>query len=64
MRKAADSDDEAFEDVDLSQYTGDEDEDDEKYLGEATLAKLRESNLFDESDETKSADTSADTSED
>ncbi|MAS36459.1 MAG: 30S ribosomal protein S2 [Anaerolineaceae bacterium] len=37
-------------------YDGDEEEDDEQYLGEATLAKLRDSRLFDEDEDEDSED--------
>jgi small subunit ribosomal protein S2 len=52
MRKTDDSDDgaEQMEEIDLASY-GDDDEGDEAYLGESTLAKLRDANLFDEDDE-------------
>jgi small subunit ribosomal protein S2 len=52
MRKADDRDEEAEEmaEVDLAAY-GDDDEGDEAYLGESTLAKLRDASLFDEDDE-------------
>jgi len=38
-------------------YEEDEDEDDEQYLGASTLAKLRDSKLFDEDDEEDETDT-------
>lgn len=50
MRKADDvAEESASGEIDLSKY--DDDDDDERYLGASTLAKLKNSNLFDEDDE-------------
>lgn len=53
MRKADDVDDaEDAEESDYSAYDfSDDEEDDEQYLGASTLAKLRDSNLFDEAED-------------
>jgi small subunit ribosomal protein S2 len=53
MRKADDVGEEEVtgEDLDLSKYAAEADEDDERYLGASTLAKLKNANLFDETAE-------------
>ena len=52
MRKAEDLDEEFDDEVDLRTYDYDDEEsDDEQFLGESTLAKLRESRILDEDDE-------------
>ncbi|NDJ62809.1 MAG: 30S ribosomal protein S2 [Chloroflexi bacterium] len=53
MRKQEqyDEHEEAPEDTFLAAYGPEDDEDDDRYLGESTLAKLRESNLFDDENE-------------
>ena len=50
MRKAEDTgeEEETGEDLDLSKYAEDAEEDDERYLGASTLAKLKNTKLFDE----------------
>jgi small subunit ribosomal protein S2 len=50
MRKPDDYDEGVADEIDYSAYTEDEEEDDERYLGASTLAKLRDSKLFDEED--------------
>lgn len=47
----ADADGEQGEDIDYDAYDYDEDEDDEQFLGASTLAKLRDSKLFDEDED-------------
>lgn len=51
MRKAEDDkfDEEVVPEIDLSKYTEDDD-DDERYLGQSTLAKLRDAQLFEDED--------------
>jgi len=51
MRKPDDYDEEVADEIDYSAYTEDEEENDERYLGASTLAKLRDSKLFDENDD-------------
>jgi small subunit ribosomal protein S2 len=51
MRKPDDYAEEAVEEIDYSAYVEDEEEDDERYLGASTLAKLRDSKLFDEDED-------------
>jgi small subunit ribosomal protein S2 len=48
MRKQEDLEDEVVEEVDIAAYNkfDEEDEDDDRYLGASTLAKLRDPNLF------------------
>lgn len=54
MRKSDDIEEEVnADDLDLSQYANDEDND-EAYLGASTLAKLKSASLFDETDEEES----------
>ena len=57
MRKADDIEDDVkhMEEVDLASY-GEDDEGDEAYLGESTLAKLRDASLFDEEGEDSNGD--------
>lgn len=61
MRKADDTGDQAeqMEEIDLAAY-GDADDSDEAYLGESTLAKLRDANLFEEDEEEADAEDAAD----
>jgi small subunit ribosomal protein S2 len=47
----ADDDGEQGGDIDYDAYDYDEDENDEQFLGESTLAKLRDSKLFDEDED-------------
>lgn len=54
MRKDADEafEEESIEEIDLRKYdVEDEDENDERYLGKSTLAKLRDTRLFEEDEE-------------
>jgi small subunit ribosomal protein S2 len=54
MRKGEDegSADENMQEIDLSKYEAPEDEgDDERYLGQSTLAKLRDTRLFEDEDD-------------
>jgi small subunit ribosomal protein S2 len=48
MRKQEDLEEEVVEEVDIAAYNkfDEEDEDDDRYLGASTLAKLRDPNLF------------------
>lgn len=50
MRKGDDDFEESVDDIDFGAYE-DEDDDDESYLGASTLAKLRDSKLFDEDED-------------
>jgi small subunit ribosomal protein S2 len=54
MRKSDDLSEEDInaDDLDLAKYAQDSDEDDERYLGASTLAKLKNASLFDEETET------------
>ncbi|HLV36132.1 MAG TPA: 30S ribosomal protein S2 [Spirillospora sp.] len=56
MRKADDVEEEEIEMPDYAAYDDFEEEDDEQYLGESTLAKLRDARLFDEDDEDEDED--------
>lgn len=52
MRKADDfEEEEGFDELAPGRDLDDEDEDDERYLGASTLAKLRDANLFDEDED-------------
>jgi small subunit ribosomal protein S2 len=51
MRKPDDYDEGVVDEIDYSAYVEGEEEDDERYLGASTLAKLRDSKLFDEDDD-------------
>jgi small subunit ribosomal protein S2 len=44
-------DEEMMDEIDLSAYDDEEDEDEERYLGASTLAKLRETKLFEDDEE-------------
>ncbi len=50
MRKAVEDDEDSGDEIDYEQYN-DEDGDEERYLGQSTLAKLRDSKLFEDDDE-------------
>ncbi len=57
MRKQDDFEEELPDEIDLGDYIDTEEEDDERYLGESTLAKLRDAKLFaDDDDEDDSQD--------
>jgi small subunit ribosomal protein S2 len=57
MRKPDDYEEEMVEEIDYSQYAEEEEaESDERYLGASTLAKLRDTKLFEDEEETDGAD--------
>jgi small subunit ribosomal protein S2 len=56
MRKQDDFEEELPDEIDLGDYVDGDEEDDERYLGESTLAKLRDAKLFADEDEDKAED--------
>ncbi|GAB4512655.1 MAG: 30S ribosomal protein S2 [Anaerolineae bacterium] len=50
-RSSTDGDEDSVDEIDLSVYDYDEDQEDSMFLGESTLAKLRDSKLFDDDED-------------
>jgi small subunit ribosomal protein S2 len=59
MRKQDDFAEMIPDEIDLADYTDSDDEDDERYLGESTLAKLRDATLFAEEEKTEEGSSEA-----
>ena len=51
-----DFEEDSEEEINIRDYSYDDDEDDEQFLGESTLAKLRDSKLFDEDEDEEDED--------